>query len=79
MASVKTNNLLEIDRKLKYLDLRDSLIKSTLGKQADKNGNPYYVLPTLEKEKALKALEWDKVFYSSWKKEDNFNFDKSKI
>ena len=73
------NNLNQIERKLKYLDLRDSLIKSTLGREANRNGDPYYVLPTLDKERALRALEWDKVFYSSRKREENFRFDKSKI
>ncbi len=62
--SVSTRNLLEIDRKLKYLDLRDSLLKKTFRRESLPNGDPYHVLPTLEKERALKALQWDKVFYS---------------
>ena len=66
-SSVSTKNILEIDRKMKYLDMRDSIIKKTLGKQTYKNGDPYLVLPGIEKEKALRALEWDKMFYSSRK------------
>lgn len=62
---------------MRYLDLRDSIIKKTLGRYNLNNGDPYQVLPALEKDKALKALDWDKVFYSS-KKEDQSKFDKSK-
>ena len=67
LSSVSTKNLLEIDRKMNYLDLRDKIIKRTLGKHTLKNGEPYLVLPGIEKEKALRALEWDKMFYSSKK------------
>ncbi|CDW73566.1 UNKNOWN [Stylonychia lemnae] len=45
---------------MRYLDMRDKLMKKTLGKQILNNGEPYQVIPNLEKEKALKALNWDK-------------------
>ena len=71
--TASTRNINEIDRKLKYLDMRDKIMK-TIFKKAQ-NLKP--VLPNIEKEKALKALEWDGVFYNS-KQENQVNFDKSK-
>eukprot|EP00347_Sterkiella_histriomuscorum_P000702 403374831 len=68
-----TQKLLEL--KLKYLDLRDKIIKKTLGRHTLSNGEPYQVLPGIEKQKALRALQWDKVFYSN-KKENHNHFDK---
>ena len=74
--SVSTRNLLEVDRKLKYLDLRDSILKKTFKRKSSEMGIAY-VLPTLDKQKALKALEWDKVFYNA-RRDDPNNFNKSK-
>ena len=43
--SVATNNVLEIDRKLRYLDLRNSILKKTFHRKASEP----YILPTLDK------------------------------
>ncbi len=44
--SVTTQNILKIDRKLSYLDLRDSIIKKTFNRKADVDPA---VLPTIDK------------------------------
>ena len=52
--TAKTHNLNEIDRKIRYLDMRNSIVEC-ISKRADTEKS---VLPTLDKAAALKDLDW---------------------